>query len=100
MGEGAHHGRTLCRDRQADLAERGKHYLPWGVEQKYVGRNPFAGIKVTVPKKKQFRETRAFHVDEARTILKAASAITDTRTAHGACKRSVHGLCVHWRTPR
>ena len=67
----------------------------WAVEQQHVGRNPFGGIKVTVPKKKQLRETRAFHVDEARTILKAASAITDTRRAHEACKRWVPWLCAY-----
>jgi hypothetical protein len=67
----------------------------WGVEQKHLTRNPFAGVKITVPKKKRLRETRAFHPHEARTILRAASAITDTRTAHEACKRWVPWLCAY-----
>jgi integrase len=67
----------------------------WAFDHEYVGRNAFAGIKVTVPKKKRLRETRAFHADEARTILKAAAAMTDTRTPHEACKRWVPWLCAY-----
>ena len=67
----------------------------WALEHKHIGRNPFAGVKVAVPKKQQLRETRAFHADEARTILTASSAITDTRTAHEACKRWVPWLCAY-----
>ena len=46
-----------------------KTMFQWALEQKHISRNPFAGIKVTVPKRKQLRETRAFHADEASTIL-------------------------------
>jgi integrase len=67
----------------------------WALEHKHVSRNPFAGIKVTVPKKRRLRETRAFHADEARTILKASAAIIDTRTPHEACKRWVPWLCAY-----
>jgi integrase len=67
----------------------------WALDHNHVGRNPFAGIKVTVPKKKRLQETRAFHVDEARTILEASSTISDTRTAHEACKRWVPWLCAY-----
>jgi hypothetical protein len=67
----------------------------WALDHEYIGRNAFAGIKLTVPKKKRLRETRAFHADEARTILKAAAAITDTRTPYEACKRWVPWLCAY-----
>jgi integrase len=67
----------------------------WALEHKHLPRNPFADVKVAVPKKKQLRETRAFHADEARTILTASSAITDTRKAHEACKRWVPWLCAY-----
>jgi integrase len=64
----------------------------WALDQKRVSRNPFEGIKVAVPKKKKLRETRVFRADEARIILSAASAITETPTAHEACKRWVPWL--------
>ena len=65
----------------------------WALDHKHVWRNPFAGIKV--PKKRHLRETRAFHTQEASTILTASSAITDTHTAHEACKRWVPWLCAY-----
>jgi integrase len=67
----------------------------WALDQKHVSRNAFEGIKVAVPKKKKLRETRAFHADEARIILSAALAITETPTAHEACKRWVPWLCAY-----
>jgi integrase len=72
-----------------------KTVFQWALEQKHISRNPFIGIKVTVPKRKQLRETRAFHADEASTILIASVKITETRTAHEACKRWVPWLCAY-----
>jgi integrase len=72
-----------------------KTVFHWALEQKHIRRNPFAGIKVTVPKRKQLRDTRAFHADEASTILTASCAITNTRTVHEACKRWVPWLCAY-----
>ena len=69
----------------------------WALDHKHVGRNPFADVKVAVPKKKQLRETRAFYADEARIILSAAY-----RNIHGARSMPALGavaLCLHWRTP-
>jgi integrase len=67
----------------------------WAVEHKHVPRNPFVGVKVTVPKKKKLRQTRAFRPQEWRTILEAASAITDTRRPTEAAKRWVPWLCAY-----
>jgi integrase len=72
-----------------------KTLFQWALEQKHIRRNPFAGIKVTVPKRKELRETRAFHADEASIILTASSAVTNSRTAHEACKRWVPWLCAY-----
>ena len=74
-----------------------KTVFQWALEQKHMSRNPFIGIKVTVPKRKQLRETRALHADEASTILIASVKITETRTAHkkrasGGCHGSVRTL--------
>jgi integrase len=49
----------------------------WAVRKKLVGRNPFDGVKVTVPRKVQTRETKSFTDDESSVILKAALAETN-----------------------
>jgi integrase len=67
----------------------------WALEHKHVPRNPFAEVKVTVPKKKKLRETRAFRPQEARIILQAASNIIDTRSPTEAAKRWVPWLCAY-----
>ncbi len=80
---------------QEDMVERSEHRLLMGIGAQVYPRNPFAGVKVTVPKKVRLRETRAFRPQEARTILQAASAITDTRSPTEAAKRWVPWLCAY-----
>jgi integrase len=72
-----------------------KTVFRWGVEQKQVGRNPFEDMKLTVPRKRQLRETRAFHASEARIILSAALAISDILKTDQAAKRWVPWLCAY-----
>ena len=67
----------------------------WAVDYKHIARNPFADVKVTVPKKRRLRETQAFRPQEARIILQAASAVTDLRTPTEAAKRWVPWLCAY-----
>ena len=67
----------------------------WALEHKHVPRNPFADVKITVPKKKTLRETRAFRPQEWRIVLAAASAITDTSSPTEAAKRWVPWLCAY-----
>jgi len=53
----------------------------WAREHKRVRQNPFAEIKVDVPKKVRTRETgKAFTPEEARIILKAALAYENPNT--------------------
>ena len=90
----------ITRERSAATVKRtwlnaANTVFRWALDHQHVGRNPFAHIKVTVPKKRQLRETRAFHPDEASTILTASSAISDTRIAHDASKRWVPWLCAY-----
>jgi hypothetical protein len=66
----------------------------WALEHKLIASNPFADVKVTVPRKKKLRE-RAFLQEEARTILRAVSAIIDTREPTDAAKRWVPWLCAY-----
>ncbi|MGL3211128.1 tyrosine-type recombinase/integrase [Bradyrhizobium sp. BR 1433] len=67
----------------------------WGVEHKHVRKNPFADIKVDVPRKARSRETKAFTEQEARTILMASSAIKDPKTPLERAKRWVPWLCAY-----
>jgi hypothetical protein len=58
-----------------------RRVFSWGVEQKHIHRNPFATVKVDVPRKAQTRETgKAFTPEEAQTILKASLACENPNT--------------------
>ncbi|MFK4385897.1 tyrosine-type recombinase/integrase [Bradyrhizobium sp. USDA 223] len=73
-----------------------RRVFAWGLEHKHLHRNPFATIKVDVPRKAQTRETgKAFTPEEARTILKAALAIESPRTPSERAKRWVPWLCAY-----
>jgi integrase len=67
----------------------------WAVKERLIPANPFVGVTVTVPRKKRLRETDAFTADEARKILKAALAITDTRRPFAAARRWAPWLCAY-----
>jgi len=67
----------------------------WAAEHKYVTANPFKGVKITVPKQRRTRDTKAFRPDEYRMILKAAHDVADTHTTFGAAKRWVPWLCAY-----
>lgn len=72
-----------------------KTVFAWALEHKHIPRNPFKGVKITVPEKVQSRETRAFYPEEWRPILRAALEITDTRTPYDAVRRWVPWLCAY-----
>jgi len=67
----------------------------WAVDQRLIPSNPFAGVRVSVPRKKTMRETKAFRVDEVKTILNAAIAVTDTGRASSAGRRWIPWLCAY-----
>jgi integrase len=67
----------------------------WGVRHKHVSKNPFNGIKVDVPRETRGRETKAFRPEEAKTILRAASAYKDPKTARDRTRRWVPWLCAY-----
>ncbi len=69
----------------------GRTVFGWAVEQKLIQRNPFADVRITVPRKVSNRDTKAFYDDEIRTILRAASAITEPKTKRDAVRRWVPG---------
>ncbi len=68
----------------------------WGLDQKLVRNNPFATIKVDVPRGVQTRETgKAFTLEETQTMLKASFACTNPKTPWERAKRWVPWLCAY-----
>ena len=65
------------------------------VDKQQLTVNPFAKIKIKVPKARRHRDGKAFTEAEARTILKAALAITNPRTKGAAARRWVPWLCAY-----
>ncbi len=72
-----------------------KTVFAWGVLHKHVRTNPFANVKIDVPKAVVLREDgKAFKPEEAQTILRASSAITNTKDAFPRAKRWAMWLCA------
>ncbi|UFX44448.1 hypothetical protein HAP47_0036580 [Bradyrhizobium sp. 41S5] len=67
----------------------------WATQHKQISRNPFAEIRVDVPRKIRTRETKAFRPDEARLILQAALTYRDPKTATERARRWVPWLCAY-----
>jgi integrase len=73
-----------------------KTVFAWGVKEKHVRINPFAVVKIDVPKAIVLREDgKAFKPEEAQVILRASSAITNTKDAFPRAKRWVMWLCAY-----
>jgi integrase len=69
-----------------------KAVFGWATEHRRIPHNPFKDAKVTVPKRRSHRETKAFLPQEYKTILRASLAITDTSRPIEAAKRWVPWL--------
>jgi integrase len=67
----------------------------WALDHQHLPHNPFATVKVTVPRVIKVRETQAFRPDERRIILKAALAVPDPSTPDNATRRWVPWLCAY-----
>jgi integrase len=67
----------------------------WAKEQRLLADNPFVAVKVTVPRSRRNRESKAFNADEARTILRAAMATNDKASVFAAAKRWVPWICAY-----
>jgi integrase len=68
----------------------------WAREQKRIRQNPFAEIKVDVPRKVQTREDgKAFTDEEVRTILNASLQYSKPATPTERARRWVPWLCAY-----
>jgi integrase len=73
-----------------------KTVFGWALSQKHIRSNPFATVKIDVPKVAVLREEgKAFKPEEARLILQAATAIDNTRDAFPRAKRWAMWLCAY-----
>jgi integrase len=73
-----------------------KTVFSWAVTQKHIRANPFARVKVDVPKVAVLREEgKSFKPEEAQVILRASAAITNLRDAFPRAKRWVMWLCAY-----
>jgi integrase len=67
----------------------------WAALHKHIHRNPFAEIRVDVPRQARNRETKAFKPEEVLIILRAASAHNRPRTARERARRWAMWLCAY-----
>jgi integrase len=67
----------------------------WALDRKLLASNPFADVRVSVPRSITTRETKAFRTDELRIILNAATAVEEIGNASSAAKRWVPWLCAY-----
>ena len=67
----------------------------WAARHKHIGKNPFADVKVDLPRRSRSRETKAFKAEEIRLILRASTAYKRPRTARERARRWVMWLCAY-----
>ena len=72
-----------------------KTVFAWGLRQGLVSTNVFKEITITVPKKTQERETKAFTAAEAQLILRATLQYVEPRTVEEGARRWVPWLCAY-----
>lgn len=67
----------------------------WAARHKHIGKNPFADVKVDLPKRSRNRETKAFKSEEVLLILRASLAYEHARTARDRARRWAMWLCAY-----
>lgn len=67
----------------------------WATLHKHIRKNPFAEVKVDVPRQARNRETKAFKPDEVQVILRASAAYKQPRTARERARRWAMWLCAY-----
>src|SRR5262249_27407064 len=65
------------------------------VRLKLLSRNVFTEVHLPVPRSNVARETKAFRPEEAKTILRASLAVTNTDRASDAGRRWVPWICAY-----
>jgi len=73
-----------------------KTVFSWALMHKHIRTNPFAGLKIDVPKAVVLREEgKSFKPEEVQVILRASTAITNLRDAFPRAKRWVMWVCAY-----
>ena len=89
----------VTKERSARTVENmiaaSKTIFRWAAKRKYVPRNAFKKVEVTIQEQINRRETKAFLRQEWRTILKAALETTDTSKPFTAAQRWMPWLLAY-----
>jgi integrase len=72
-----------------------RRVFSWGVKQGHLRKNPFADVKIDVPKKTRHRETKAFLPAEITLILSATLKYQEPKAAFERARRWVMWLCAY-----
>ena len=72
-----------------------RRVFSWALDHKRITKNPFAAVRVDVPRKARSRETKAFTDVEARTILKATLVYGKPVTPWERAKRWAMWVCAY-----
>src|SRR6185369_2524048 len=72
-----------------------RRVFSWGVQEKLIGANPFAEVKVEKAKKVVRRDGQWFTDDEIAIILRACSRHAQPKTATHRARRWVMWLCAY-----
>lgn len=67
----------------------------WAARHKHIGKNPFADVKVDVPRRSRNRETKAFKPEEVLVILRASLAYVQPRTPRDRARRWAMWFCAY-----
>lgn len=94
------HGLISGKRRETTVREvwlsASRRVFAWGRVQKHVRQNPFAEVRVDVPRKMQFREDgKSFNDAEVSIILKASLAYSKPNTPTERTRRWVPWLCAY-----
>ena len=87
-------GRSANTVREVWLAAS-RRVFSWAARHKRIPKNPFADVKVDVPRQARNRETKAFRPEEVRIILRASAAYKQPRTPRERARRWAMWLCAY-----
>jgi integrase len=72
-----------------------KTVFTWALGEKLVKSNPFTDVRISVPRRNEERETKAFTPDEAEIILNAALAYKSPKGVDDRARRWVPWICAY-----
>jgi integrase len=72
-----------------------RYLFSWGKKQKHVRQNPFAEVRIDVPRKARLRSGKYFTPEEAKVILRATLEFSGATSALQRAQRWAMWLCAY-----